>query len=211
MERAATLRVITASGTAQQFFLRVSRDGDGTLTLTLCDGCTTWGGTVRDSGITPPKLGMTHTDFAERLLDGLQGAPGTEADEFSVTALHDDGRLLSWSAERQGKLGTKSVIKQEVSLALERPARPGAGLMELLLDEGGAPDYDNVSKTPNGRVSYPIHHIPNHEPSSTGGHPQSVIFLTCDAFGVLPPVSKLNSGQVRYQLITPKSTSEWKQ
>ena len=111
MERAATLRVITASGAAQQFFLRVSRDGDGTLTLTLCDGCTTWGGTVRDSGITPPKLGMTHTDFAERLLDGLQGAPGTEADEFSVTALHDDGRLLSWSAERQGKLGTKSVIK----------------------------------------------------------------------------------------------------
>ena len=135
MERAATLRVITASGTAQQFFLRVSRDGDGTLTLTLCDGCTTWGGTVRDSGITPPKLGMTHTDFAERLLDGLQGAPGTEADEFSVTALHDDGRLLSWSAERQGKLGTKSVIKQEVSLALERPARPGAGLMELLLHQ----------------------------------------------------------------------------
>ena len=135
MERAATLRVITASGAAQQFFLRVSRDGDGTLTLTLCDGCTTWGGTVRDSGLTPPKLGMTHTDFAERLLDGLQGAPGTEADEFSVTALHDDGRLLSWSAERQGKLGTKSVIKQEVSLALERPARPGAGLMELLLHQ----------------------------------------------------------------------------
>ena len=135
MERAATLRVITASGTAQQFFLRVSRDGDGTLTLTLCDGCTTWGGTVRDSGITPPKLGMTHTDFAERLLDGLQGAPGTEADAFSVTALHDDGRLLGWSAERQGKLGTKSVIKQEVSLALERPARPGAGLMELLLHQ----------------------------------------------------------------------------
>ena len=85
MERAATLRVITASGAAQQFFLRVSRDGDGTLTLTLCDGCTTWGGTVRDSGLTPPKLGMTHTDFAERLLDGLQGAAGTEASTWYVS------------------------------------------------------------------------------------------------------------------------------
>ena len=103
---------------------------------------------MRDSGITPPKLGMTHTDFAERLLDGLQGAPGTEADEFSVTALHDDGRLLSWSAERQGKLGTKSVIKQEVSLALERPARPGAGLMELLLHQAHDEVLEHYAQSP---------------------------------------------------------------
>ena len=138
-ERAAILRAIdgrTASGgTTQQFFLRVARDGDGTLTLTLCDGCTTWGGTVLDTGLTPPKMGMQHAAFAERLLDGLQGAAGTEADAFGVTELHDGRRLLSWSAERQGKLGTTSLLKQEVNLALERPVRPGAGLMELLLQQ----------------------------------------------------------------------------
>ena len=65
-DRAAILRAIngrTASGTTQQFFLRVARDGDGTLTLTLCDGCTTWGSTVRDAGLTPPKMGMQHAVF----------------------------------------------------------------------------------------------------------------------------------------------------
>ena len=44
-------------------------------------------------------------------------------------------------------------------------------------------DYYNVSKTQNGRVSYPIHFIKNYEKSSMGGHAQNVIFLTCDAFG----------------------------
>ena len=94
-----------------------------------------WGGAVTDAALTPPKMGMRHADFAERLLDGLQGAAGTEADAFGVTELHDGRRLLSWSAERQGKLGTTSLLKQEVNLALERPVRPGAGLMELLLQQ----------------------------------------------------------------------------
>ena len=137
-ERAAILRAIngrTASGKTQQFFLRVARDGDGTLTLTLCDGCTTWGGTVLDTNLTPPKMGMPHAAFAERLLVGLQGAAGFEADAFGVTELHDGRRLLRWSAERQGKLGTTSLLKQEANLAPEWPARPGAGLMELLFQQ----------------------------------------------------------------------------
>lgn len=60
----------------------------------------------------------------------------------------------------------------------------------------GEPDYTDVSKTENTRVSYPIYHIENYEPTGMGGHPNSVVFLTCDAFGVLPPVSKLSPGQV---------------
>ena len=44
---------------------------------------------MHDAGLTPPKMGMRHADFAERLLDGLQGAAGTEADAFGVTELHD--------------------------------------------------------------------------------------------------------------------------
>jgi phosphoenolpyruvate carboxykinase (ATP) len=66
----------------------------------------------------------------------------------------------------------------------------------------GNVDYHDTSKTENGRVSYPIHHIPNHQPSSMGPHPKNVIFLTCDAFGVLPPVAKLTTEQAMYQFIS---------
>ncbi|KAI9997623.1 hypothetical protein PInf_001551 [Phytophthora infestans] len=45
------------------------------------------------------------------------------------------------------------------------------------------PDFYNTSKTENGRVSYPIYHIPNHEPTSSGGHPSNIVLLTCDAYG----------------------------
>ena len=64
------------------------------------------------------------------------------------------------------------------------------------------PDYYNTTKTENGRVSYPLHHIANFEPTSMGGHPDKVIFLTCDAFGVLPPVAKLSPGQAMYHFLS---------
>ncbi|DBA01860.1 TPA: hypothetical protein N0F65_006008 [Lagenidium giganteum] len=64
------------------------------------------------------------------------------------------------------------------------------------------PDFYNTSKTENGRVSYPIFHIPNHEPTSSGGHPDNIVFLTCDAYGVLPPVSKLSDGQAMYHFLS---------
>lgn len=68
--------------------------------------------------------------------------------------------------------------------------------------EDNIPDYDNTSKTENGRVSYPIFHIPNAVHPSVGGHPKNVIFLTCDAFGVLPPVSKLTPEQAMYHFLS---------
>ena len=52
-------------------------------------------------------------------------------------------------------------------------------------------DYDNISITENTRACYPLEHIPNAKFPSVGGHPKNIIFLTCDAYGVLPPVSKL--------------------
>lgn len=64
------------------------------------------------------------------------------------------------------------------------------------------PDYFNSSKTENGRVSYPIYHIPHHQPNSRGNHPNAVIFLTCDAYGVLPPVSRLTPGQAQYHFLS---------
>jgi len=64
------------------------------------------------------------------------------------------------------------------------------------------PDYFNQTLTENGRVSYPIEHIDNREESLSGGHPDYIIFLCCDAFGVLPPVAKLNPGQAMYHFIS---------
>lgn len=64
------------------------------------------------------------------------------------------------------------------------------------------PDYYNTIKTQNGRVSYPITHIEKHEKSLSGQHPNAMIFLTCDAYGVLPPVAKLTPGQAMYHFLS---------
>ena len=69
--------------------------------------------------------------------------------------------------------------------------RPGALLENVVVRDDGSVDYADGSITENTRVSYPLEHIANSEPSGMGGHPCNVIFLTCDAFGVLPPVAKL--------------------
>ncbi len=60
------------------------------------------------------------------------------------------------------------------------------------------PDYDDDSKTENTRSAYPIDLIPNADPDGVAGHPDNVLFLSADAFGVLPPVAKLNPEQIRY-------------
>ncbi|HLR25699.1 MAG TPA: phosphoenolpyruvate carboxykinase (ATP) [Fodinibius sp.] len=79
---------------------------------------------------------------------------------------------------------------------------PGTILENVVLDDNRRPDFDDVSLTQNTRCSYPIHYIPNASESSTGGHPGNVIFLTCDAFGVLPPLSKLSPEQAMYHFIS---------
>lgn len=69
-------------------------------------------------------------------------------------------------------------------------------------DDGVTPDYHDSTKTENTRVSYPIHHIDNIVQPSVGGVPKNIFFLTCDAFGVLPPISKLTPGQAMYHFIS---------
>ncbi|MEQ8209855.1 MAG: phosphoenolpyruvate carboxykinase (ATP) [Lacipirellulaceae bacterium] len=63
-------------------------------------------------------------------------------------------------------------------------------------------DFKNVSRTENTRASYPIDYIPHAKIPCVGDHPRDVIFLTCDAFGVLPPVSKLTPEQAMYHFIS---------
>ncbi len=62
--------------------------------------------------------------------------------------------------------------------------------------------FDDQSITENTRVSYPLPYIRNHVPSGRGGHPKHVVFLTADAFGVLPPISKLTPEQAMFYFLS---------
>jgi phosphoenolpyruvate carboxykinase (ATP) len=75
-------------------------------------------------------------------------------------------------------------------------------LLENVVLHDGEVDYEDDSKTENTRVSYPIEHIENHKHDLMAGHPKNIIFLTADAFGVLPPVSKLNREQAMYYFLS---------
>ncbi|MDN3652991.1 phosphoenolpyruvate carboxykinase (ATP) [Thalassotalea ponticola] len=81
--------------------------------------------------------------------------------------------------------------------------RRNALLENVVVREDGSIDYDSNEKTENTRVSYPIDHIDNIvKPISRGGHASKVIFLTADAFGVLPPVAKLTPEQTEYYFLS---------
>ena len=84
-----------------------------------------------------------------------------------------------------------------------RAIRRDALLENVVVRADGSIDFADGSKTENTRVSYPIYHIDNIvEPVSKAGHAKKVIFLTADAFGVLPPVSKLTPEQTKYYFLS---------
>jgi phosphoenolpyruvate carboxykinase (ATP) len=63
-------------------------------------------------------------------------------------------------------------------------------------------DYADQSITENTRASYPIHYIPNHRRGGTAAHPRNIVFLTADAFGVLPPIARLSPEQAMYYFLS---------
>lgn len=81
--------------------------------------------------------------------------------------------------------------------------RPGA-LVENVTFYAGTNriNFSDSAVTENTRVSYPLHFISNAKEPSIGGLPRNIFFLTCDAFGVLPPISRLTPGQAMYQFIS---------
>jgi phosphoenolpyruvate carboxykinase (ATP) len=140
------------------------------------------------------------------LLFGLSGTGKT-------TLSADPKRLLigddehCWSDEGifniEGGCYAKAVnLSPESEPDIFQALRFGAVLENVVLDEDRLVDYSNIRITENTRGAYPIEFIRNAKVPCVAGQPTDIIFLTCDAFGVLPPVSSLSPAQAMYHFIS---------
>lgn len=80
--------------------------------------------------------------------------------------------------------------------------RFGSIIENVVLNDDRSPDYKNISLTENTRTAYPIEFIDNAMLPSRAGHPNTIVFLTADAYGVLPPISKLTKEQAMYHFLS---------
>ena len=93
-------------------------------------------------------------------------------------------------------------LSQEQEPEIFAAIKKGAILENVVMDKKGEIDFADTSITQNTRVSYPIYHIDNIQQPSIGKNPKNIFFLTADAFGVLPPISKLTPSQAAYHFIS---------
>ncbi len=94
-------------------------------------------------------------------------------------------------------------LSKESEPDIYRAIRRDALLENVVVAENGKVDFNDASRTQNSRVSYPIYHIENIvKPVSKAGHASKVIFLTADAFGVMPPVARLTPEQTKYHFLS---------
>ncbi len=98
---------------------------------------------------------------------------------------------------------TIKLSKEAEPMIWDATNRFGAVLENVVYDQyTRVPDYDDGSKTENTRSAYPLDFIPNASRSGRAGHPKNIIFLTADAYGVMPPVAKLTPEQAMYHFLS---------
>lgn len=113
-----------------------------------------------------------------------------------------------WTAENtvfnfEGGCYAKVInLSEENEPDIFRAIKKGALLENVVMDSNGEVDFADTSITQNTRVSYPIYHIDNIQELSIGHNPKNIFFLTADAFGVLPPISKLTPSQAAYHFMS---------
>ncbi|MDF1697085.1 MAG: phosphoenolpyruvate carboxykinase (ATP) [Saprospiraceae bacterium] len=138
---------------------------------------------------------------------GLSGTGKTTLSTDSNRALIGDDEH-GWSREGvfnfEGGCYAKCInLSKEKEPEIYSAIKPGAILENIgFIGNTNIPDFSKAEITQNTRVSYPIHHIENIQEGSKGNHPNHIFFLTCDAYGVLPPVSKLTRAQAMYHFIS---------
>lgn len=93
-------------------------------------------------------------------------------------------------------------LSEEKEPQIFNAIRYGTVLENCVVDAHGYVDFDDNKLTENTRAAYPIHHIDNIVVPSKASHPNTIIFLTADAFGVLPPISKLSKDQAMYHFLS---------
>jgi phosphoenolpyruvate carboxykinase (ATP) len=138
---------------------------------------------------------------------GLSGTGKTTLSTDSNRSLIGDDEH-GWTAENtvfnfEGGCYAKVInLSKEQEPEIFASIKKGAILENVIMDKGGVINFADTSITQNTRVSYPIYHIENIKQPSIGENPKNIFFLTADAFGVLPPISKLTPSQAAYHFIS---------
>ena len=160
-----------------------------------------------ERGIMPMHCSANTDEKESALFFGLSGTGKTTLSADPHRALVGDDEH-GWSDDGvfnfEGGCYAKLIgLSQEGAPEIYATTRmPGTILENVILDSSGVPDFDDGTLTQNTRASYPIEAIENRTEGSTAGHPKNVVFLTCDAFGVLPPLSRLTPDQAAYHFMS---------
>ncbi len=158
-------------------------------------------------GILPMHAGSSRLANKETsIFFGLSGTGKTTlSTDVGTMLIGDDEHGLSdegvFNFEGGCYAKTYKLSKENEPTIYNASNRYGAMLENVMIDKDGNPDFDDKSLTENGRSSYPLSFIEDYEKSGNGNIPNHIYFLSADAFGVLPPVSKLTKEQAMFYFV----------